>query len=292
MVLGFCPLPCGSLALPPSPEQDVQLAVGPELQRPGVVVVVGLLDLQQLPHRPGIGAVGVPRVDPVLHHPVGPVLDVRVVDEQAAVLQVLRVEGQPQQPLLAVGPRPQGHLAGDVQERRRQQRLALQDPDRARLLDDEQPAAGGLARHRIQAQGFSGLIGDQFQLELGRQRLRRRGRWRRRGQVVLAPHHRQRRTASRRQDQGGQRRENEPARTDQARVLHPGVIRRSAPARKRDVPECRRQRFTPTAHQNGGRSEKRMSRRPAAVIIASIWPAVNRCSSGVPKRSRASVRIV
>ena len=48
----------------------------------------------------------------------------------------------------------------------------------------------------------------------------------------------------------------------------------------------------PTAHQNGARSEKMMSRRPAARSMDSIWDRVKRCSSGVPSRSYAFVRIV
>ena len=40
----------------------------------------------------------------------------------------------------------------------------------------------------------------------------------------------------------------------------------------------------PTAHQYGADSEKRMSCKPAACIMLSIWPRVNLCSSGVPKR--------
>jgi hypothetical protein len=50
--------------------------------------------------------------------------------------------------------------------------------------------------------------------------------------------------------------------------------------------------LTPTAHQKGSSSEKRMSRSPARFIIASISERVNRRSNGVPKRSRLSVRIV
>src|SRR5476651_1427874 len=54
----------------------------------------------------------------------------------------------------------------------------------------------------------------------------------------------------------------------------------------------RHYRLSPAAHQNGSRSEKRMSVRPASSIIDLISARVNRCSSGVPKRSRLSVRKV
>lgn len=48
----------------------------------------------------------------------------------------------------------------------------------------------------------------------------------------------------------------------------------------------------PTAHQKGAASEKRMFAKPAPRIIASISTLLKRCSSGVPNRSRQSVRIV
>jgi len=46
-----------------------------------------------------------------------------------------------------------------------------------------------------------------------------------------------------------------------------------------------------TAHQYGGRSEKRTSVKPDPSSISVICDRVKRCSSRVPKRSRASVRI-
>src|SRR5690242_390744 len=48
----------------------------------------------------------------------------------------------------------------------------------------------------------------------------------------------------------------------------------------------------PQATQKGSRSLNLMSTRPAPVIITSISARVKRCSSRVPNRSRASVRIV
>ena len=45
----FCALPFGSPWLPPSPVPDVQVAVRPELQLPGVVVVVRVRDRQDDP---------------------------------------------------------------------------------------------------------------------------------------------------------------------------------------------------------------------------------------------------
>ena len=47
----------------------------------------------------------------------------------------------------------------------------------------------------------------------------------------------------------------------------------------------RRQALNPTAHQNGGDSENRTSRSPAADIISVISERLKRCSSLVPKRS-------
>lgn len=49
--------------------------------------------------------------------------------------------------------------------------------------------------------------------------------------------------------------------------------------------------FSPTAHQNGELSLKRMFFSPALVIIAWMPAFVKRFSRAVPKRSRASVRI-
>ena len=47
----------------------------------------------------------------------------------------------------------------------------------------------------------------------------------------------------------------------------------------------------PMACQNGLFAEKRISSRPASVIMDRISSLVNRCSKGVPKRSKASLRI-
>ena len=98
---------------------------------------VGLVDRQQHLDRGRVGPVRVvgrdrPALDP------GVAVGVGVVDEEAAVLGVVRVEGQAEQPLLAA-PRLTRSLMsrnGSAAD------LAVpDDPDRADLLDDEEPAA-------------------------------------------------------------------------------------------------------------------------------------------------------
>ena len=62
--------------------------------------------------------------------------EVGVVDEEAAVGGVVRMEGQAQETALAAA----GDLGVDVEEGRGQERAPLHDPDGAGLLDDEDAA--------------------------------------------------------------------------------------------------------------------------------------------------------
>ena len=87
---------------------------------------------------------------------------VGVVDEEAVVARsVLRGEGEAEQALLAAARDP----IVDVEERRRQERPVLDDPDPATLLDDEQPMAA-VAR-----------IDDVERLSSNPSTTRRRPRW-------------------------------------------------------------------------------------------------------------------
>ena len=73
---------------------------------------------------------------------------VRELDVEALVLSVLRVEGEPEQALLAAVE----HLVGDVEERRGAAAAPVDDDDPTGLLDDVQPAAlvrRGADEHRI-----------------------------------------------------------------------------------------------------------------------------------------------
>ena len=118
---------------------DVQTPVRAELELPAVVVVVGLADAEDDAGGRRRGPVGIGRRHAIAHHACVTVR-VREVDVEQPVARVARMERHREQALLAAA----RHLAGDVEERLREDGAALEDPDRAGLLDDEE--AGGVAR--------------------------------------------------------------------------------------------------------------------------------------------------
>ena len=132
VVLGVSPAPA-------VPHADVELAVGPELDLPAVVVRERLVHEQQLPCRtePRSARVGAKLDDARVAAPVG------VVDVEAAVLCVVRVKRHREQALLgAVG----ADSPANVHEQAPLPLLEHEDP--ARLLDDVDP--GRLRRRRRQ----------------------------------------------------------------------------------------------------------------------------------------------
>jgi hypothetical protein len=131
------------IAAPAVSDACVEVAVGSKDQRAAVVVrLSGVGDGQEDLGRGGIGDVrvaghGVPR-DDLIPPRVG------VVDEEQAVACIVRVEGEAQEPPLAVRvdePR-------DVEKRPRGD--SVEDADLAPLEDDEQPRVAGVRnRHRF-----------------------------------------------------------------------------------------------------------------------------------------------
>jgi hypothetical protein len=138
-------------------EGDVEHPVrGPEGERTRVVVGVGVVELKELLLRGGVGAVGVRGGDGVLREDVGVVEGVEgllaerraVEDEEAAVLGVVRVEGEPDQPALVVAVLELDEAVREVEEGAPEPlALGRDDPDLAGLVGDEQPA-GAVRRLR------------------------------------------------------------------------------------------------------------------------------------------------
>jgi hypothetical protein len=105
------------------------------------VVVEWLLDRQEHRLAGGIRLIGISSRHP--EHRDHRVPDcVRVVNHEPAAGGVGGVEGEAEEPLLGAG----GHPAGQAQERHRQQRPILHDPDGASFLRDEQPGVAGRRR--------------------------------------------------------------------------------------------------------------------------------------------------
>ncbi len=139
-------------------QAPVEPAVGAELEMAAVVVVVGLVDRQ-----PRVGAAGVGQVG-VGAHVVAD--EARIaglvgeVDVEAAARRVVRREGQSEQPLLRID----RHASAQVQERAPVGAVAVEDPDAAFLLDDEQARVAG---RRDQADGMDKVVDRQLRRDLG-----------------------------------------------------------------------------------------------------------------------------
>jgi hypothetical protein len=117
---------------------DVEEPVGPEGETAAVVVREGLGHEQDALLAARIRDVPCRRVRPELGD-VGVAVAVGVVDEEAAVLGVTRVEGEAEE-----APLPAARdAAGDVEEGRRHDRPVPQDANAPALLHDEDPAVAG-----------------------------------------------------------------------------------------------------------------------------------------------------
>ena len=151
-------------AAPAVAGRDVEVAVGPELQRAAVVVpLVRVRDGDDDLRGGRVGHVRVAgRARVARDHLVTVV--VGVVDEEEAVARVLRMEGGREQALLAAA----AHERVDVQEGGRQDRGAVVDADLSALLREEQAAA---AVARVRDRDHAGEAGREG---LERERLRSR----------------------------------------------------------------------------------------------------------------------
>ena len=114
-------------------QADVQHPIRAEQDLAAVVVRERLLRGEQHRLAGGVGPVGIAGSDPK-HRDHRVAVNVGIVNHEAAVGGVRRVEGQAEETLLAAG----RDLVGQVEEGRRQQRPVLHDPDGAAFLDDEQ----------------------------------------------------------------------------------------------------------------------------------------------------------
>ncbi len=100
------------------------------------MVCVWILERDQNPAELGVGQVRIVRGNPVLLEGEPAVRRVvAVIDEEATVVLVIRVEGETQQTLLEEVDLDQ---VGDVEERLLEHLTVLDDPDRAGPLDHEQ----------------------------------------------------------------------------------------------------------------------------------------------------------
>jgi hypothetical protein len=90
----------------------------------------------------------------------------RVADVEVAVRLVVGIEGEPDEPLLD----GRADLAGQIEERRRQEDAVTHDADRARLLDDEH--ATRIERRRSRVERLRQAGGDERLVERGRRRRR------------------------------------------------------------------------------------------------------------------------
>jgi hypothetical protein len=128
---------------------DVQVAIaGPEQQGAGVVVELRLVELEQRPLRRRIRAVRVCRRNAELRDPArvvltdGPARPQRraVIDEQASVVGIVRVERQAEETALVERRHQRDDAASQIEERLRPQgALGPQHADRADLIHDEHP---------------------------------------------------------------------------------------------------------------------------------------------------------
>ena len=146
---------------------DVELAVGPELELPAVVVPERLVDREQGPAARRVRDVRVARGDRVARDH-GVAREVRVVDEEEAVRAVVRVERRREQPLLAAA----DDERREVQERRREDVDAVPDEDPAALQRDEEPRVPGVRDSGDAGEG----PGDRREVQLRRHRRRPLGR--------------------------------------------------------------------------------------------------------------------
>jgi len=115
-------------------DANVKVVVGAEREHAAVVILVGWMRDCQQDCLGGRGDVGIAR-DLVFGDDERAVGGSRVVDEEAAVRRVLRMEREAQQAALAAG----DDVRADVQENARRGSTRLQNTHDATLLDDEQP---------------------------------------------------------------------------------------------------------------------------------------------------------
>ena len=148
---------------------DVEVAVGPELELAAVVVRVGLRDGQQDPRARRVGLVGIAGGD-VVAGDDRIALEIRIVDEEEAVVGVVGVERDREQAALAVGRRScrgcRGRAAGaDV--------AAVLRRIRMRPVADgqEEPGVAGVGDAGDRAE----VVRDLLQVDPAERR-RRRGR--------------------------------------------------------------------------------------------------------------------
>jgi hypothetical protein len=138
----------------------VEVAVRAELDHAAVVVGEAVGDREHDPGAVGVGGVRVvgPGGQALDHVRLGR----RVVDEEGAVLLVIGVEGQAEQALLVGRSDP----VADVEERRLEQDLVLDDPDLAVAGHHEQ---AGVVRRRGDQDGASRALdgGDPAQHQVG-----------------------------------------------------------------------------------------------------------------------------
>src|SRR5260370_36076027 len=92
---------------------------------------------------------------------------VRVVHEEAAVLRVAWMEGEPQQPALAAA----ADARRDVEERRRPRAAVADDPNAAPLFHHEDAAIVG---RRLQIEGLDTTLRDALRTQRRRSRHERR----------------------------------------------------------------------------------------------------------------------
>ena len=127
-----------ALRIAPGPavaEGDVEHPVPAKGDRAAVMVRKRLLDLEEDPLAPRVDDVAVERHRERRHD--GVPVEVGVVDEDAAVGRVVRVERQAQEAALAAG----ADTVRDVEEGRLVAHAVADGLDPADLLDDEQPLA-------------------------------------------------------------------------------------------------------------------------------------------------------
>ena len=136
-------------------QADVQHSIRAEQDLAAVVVGERLLHGEKHRLAGGVRQVRIPGRDPE-HRDHRVPADVCIVNHEPAIRGVRRVEREAEEPLFAAGRDP----VGQVQERRRQQRPILHDPEAAPFLHDEQPGVAGrrrqiqrkaqARRHRVQ----------------------------------------------------------------------------------------------------------------------------------------------
>src|SRR5215203_1134519 len=141
---------------------DVEIAVWSELDSPPVVIDVGLIERQQQSTTVPIGHVRVVRRDMELHDE-GVAIGVKIgeVDVEAAVVRIVRVEGQPEHSLFQVVALDQH---AQVEEWVWQEiAILINDPDEAGALNDEEAATAVVGSRDVDRVGQA--LGDFDQLD-------------------------------------------------------------------------------------------------------------------------------